>query len=554
MKRTMLGALVFVFGSLVVFLVVSRFSVSVSAQGQDAKTVIENAMKAMGGANLKTLEFSGSGSRPDQLLDGNTPGPRVLLKSYTYDVDYTIPASRVEAVAIQGLPPMQTIGEEGHSLQYVNAGGSEWFAWDVGGLPGLRVPARPKDWLEIPFPASVKKPGDPIRQPDGDGLQSHSEMDRVEQIWLTPHGFLIGAIKAKSASVAQQTVGGKKFQVVSWTGPNEAKITGYIGADNMVDKVETMMDHPMYGDEKVVHTYEYYEYRDGIQFPAHFTETITTPALMGEKAKGLELFVTSVKPNASMDLSIPQGVRETPAPPAATVMTQKIGDGLWYLAGQNDCSLLVEFKDYVVMVEGPMNDARSLTIIAEAKKLAPNKPIRYVINTHPHVDHTGGIRTFAAIGSTIITQQANVAFIEELIKTPHTIIPDTLQKTAGGAKGHVEGVEDSREITDGTRKLEIYHMRGNLHSSAMLMTYLPKEKILTEGDPWTPGMVNVKPTDKPYQRCCDAQNIYDNVKRLNLDVKIIAPIHGRVDTWEGLLVYLGMPPENVAEEKRPAGH
>ena len=255
-KKKILGALACIFAT------------AFAAQAQDAKTVVQNAMKAMGGANLKTLEFSGSGSRADQLKDGNTPGPRVLVKSYTYDVDYTIPASRLEAVAIQGIPPMQTIGEEGHGLQYVNAGGSEWYAWDVGGLPGLRVPARPKDWLEIPFPASVKKPGDPVRQPDGDGLQSHSEMDRVEQIWLTPHGFLIGAMKAKSASVTQQTIEGKKYEVVSWTGPNEAKITGYIGPDDMVSKVETMMDHPMYGDEHVVRTYDYYEYRDGIQFPA----------------------------------------------------------------------------------------------------------------------------------------------------------------------------------------------------------------------------------------------------------------------------------------------
>lgn len=528
-------------------------ALSFAAKAQDAKTVVQNALKAMGGTDLKTLQFSGSGSRADQLKDGNTPGPRVLVKSYTYDVDYTIPASRVEAVAIQGIPPMQTIGEEGHAVQYLNAGGSEWFAWDVGGLPGLRVPARPKDWLEIPFPPSVKKPGDPIRQPDGDGLQSHSEMDRVEQIWLTPHGFLIGAMKAKDTSVSQQTLKGEKFQVVSWTGPNKAKITGLIGADNMVAKVETVMDHPMYGDEHVARTYDYYEYRDGIQFPAHMVETITTPALMGDKGLGLELFITSVKPNATtVDFSIPQGVKETPVAPPATVMTQKIGDGLYYLAGQNDCSLAVEFKDFITLVEGPLNDARSLALIAEIKKLIPNKPIRYVINTHPHVDHTGGVRTFAAIGSTIVTQQANVAFIEALLRTPHTIIPDTLQKTPN-AKFEVEGVEESREITDGSRKLEIYHMKGNLHSNAMLMTYLPKEKILTEGDPWTPGMVAVKPTDKPYQRCCDAQNIYDNVKRLKLDVKTIAPIHGRIDTWEHLLEYLGMPPEGVAENKRAGG-
>jgi glyoxylase-like metal-dependent hydrolase (beta-lactamase superfamily II) len=520
---------------------------SSAAVAQDAKTVVQHALKAMGGTNLKTLEFSGSGSRADQLKDGNTPGPRVLVKSYIYDVDYTIPASRVEAIAIQGIPPMQTIGEEGHGLQYVNAGGSEWYAWDVGGLPGLRVPERPKDWLEIPFPPSVKKPGDPIRQPDGDGLQSHSEMDRVEQIWLTPHGFLIGAMKANDTSVTQQTMNGMKFQAVSWTGPNRAKITGYIGEDNMVARVETMMDHPMYGDEHVVRTYDYYEYRDGLQFPAHMGETITTPALMGDKGKGLELFITSVKPNVAVDLSVPQGVMETPVAPPATVMMQKIGEGLYYLAGQNDCSLVVEFKDFIALVEGPLNDARSLALISEIKKLVPNKPIRYVINTHPHVDHTGGVRTFAAMGATIVTQQANVPFIEALLKTPHTIIPDTLQKTSGG-RFRVEGVEASREITDGSRKLEIYHMKDNLHSSAMLMTYLPKEKILTEGDPWTPGMVAVKATDKPYQRCCDAQNIYDNVKRLNLDVKTIAPIHGRVDTWGHLLEYLGLPAEGVAQK------
>ena len=80
------------------------------------------------------------------------------------------------------------------------------------------------------------------------------------------------------------------------------------------------------------------------------------------------------------------------------------------------------------------------------------------------------------------------------------------------------------------RQLEIYHIKGSLHSSGMLMTYLPKEKILTEGDLWTPGMVNPKPIDRAYQRCCDAQNLCDNIKRLNLDVDRFAPIHGRVDT------------------------
>lgn len=518
------------------------------APAQEAKTVVQNALKAMGGVDLRTIQFTGSGSQPDQLKDGNTPGPRVLVKSYVYTADYTVPASKLERATISGLPPQQMLGGEGHSEQWVNGE----FAWDVGGVPGILGPPhmRPSDWVILPLPATFTKPGDPIRQPDGDGLQSHSEIDRIEQIWLTPHGFLIGALK-NAATLTAQTVGGKQFNVVTWTGPNGQKIRGEIDDQNMVTKVETLMDHPMYGDEHVVRTYDYYRDFGGIQFPAHIVETIATPALTGDKSLGLELFVTDVKPNVAVDLSVPDAVRRTPPAPSVTVTTQKIGDGLYWIAGQNDASLAVEFKDFITVVEGPMNDDRSVAVIAETRKLIPNKPIRYMINTHAHVDHTGGVRGYAAIGATLITHQSNKEFIEALLKTPHTIIPDSLSK-APDAKWRVEGVEDSRVITDGSRRLEIYHVRGSLHTSGMLMTYLPKEKILTEGDPWTPGMVNPKPNDRAYQRCCDAQNLYDNIERLHLDVKTFAPIHGRIDTWEHFLQYVGLPSEKTAEDQRAA--
>ena len=523
-------------GALLFFLVSSGY-----AAAQDAKTVVENALKAMGPANLRTLQFTGSGSQPAQLMDGNAPGPRALIKSYIYTVDYTIPASRLETATVGGLPPQTQLGGEGHALYFVNGE----YAWDVNGITGVGDGGqRPADWPILPLPASFTKRGDPMRTPNGDGLASHPESDRTEQIWLTPHGFLMGALKS-SATVKEQRIDGKEFEVVTWTGPNEQKINGYIDSENMVEKVETWMDHPMYGDEHVVHAFDYFKDFGGIVFPAHIVETISTPALTGEKSRGLELFVTEVKANVNADFSVPDAVRQTPPAPPVTIITQKLGDGLYYIAGQNDYSLAVEFKDFVSVVEGPMNDARSVAVIAEIHKLIPNKPIRFMINTHPHVDHTGGVRGYAAIGATIITQQANVPFIEALLHTPHTIIPDSLSK-APNAKFHVEGVEESRTITDGSRKLEIYHMRGSHHSSGMLMTYLPAEKILTEGDPWTPGMVKVKPTDRPYQRCCDSQNLYENIKRLNLDVKTFAPIHGRTATWDEFVKYVDYDPAVAA--------
>ena len=69
-----------------------------------------------------------------------------------------------------------------------------------------------------------------------------------------------------------------------------------------------------------------------------------------------------------------------------------MSDGIWYLAGGTHHSVLVEMKDYVVVVEGPQNDERAIAVIAEVKKLAPTKPIKYVVNSHHHFDHSGRTR------------------------------------------------------------------------------------------------------------------------------------------------------------------
>src|SRR4029434_7482428 len=109
-------------------------------------------------------------------------------------------------------------------------------------------------------------------------------------------------------------------------------------------------------------------------------------------------------------------------PPALTVTSEKLGDGLYRLTtgpGSYD-SVIVEFKDYVMMLEAGQSEARGLAYIAETKKLIPNKPIRYVMNTHPHSDHTGGLPALVAEGATIITQKNNEEFLEKALNTPRT--------------------------------------------------------------------------------------------------------------------------------------
>jgi len=136
--------------------------------------------------------------------------------------------------------------------------------------------------------------------------------------------------------------------------------------------------------------------------------------------------------------------------------------------------------DYIMVLEGGQSEARSLAYIAEAKKLVPNKPIRYVMNTHPHSDHTGGLPAYVAEGATIITHRNNETFFERALNTPRTLLTDTLAKNP--KKANVETVGDRKVYSGGGRRVEFYHVPGAPHSNGLLIAYFPQEKVLFQGD------------------------------------------------------------------------
>jgi glyoxylase-like metal-dependent hydrolase (beta-lactamase superfamily II) len=120
----------------------------------------------------------------------------------------------------------------------------------------------------------------------------------------------------------------------------------------------------------------------------------------------MEITVTNVQVNVSVPaLSVPDAVRSATAP-AERAQSQKLADGVWLIAGGTHNSLAVDFRDFATVIEAPLNEERSLAVIAEVGRLIPNKPIRYVVNTHHHFDHSGGLRTYLAQGATIVTHQA----------------------------------------------------------------------------------------------------------------------------------------------------
>jgi glyoxylase-like metal-dependent hydrolase (beta-lactamase superfamily II) len=303
------------------------------------------------------------------------------------------------------------------------------------------------------------------------------------ELYLTPWGFLKGAA-ANHATVEEQKAGTKVYRVVTWMPPQKAPsgesyvVKGYINPQNMVERVETWLEHPTLGDMHIEADFRDYKDFGGVKVPAMITQ---------KRAEWpfFEVEISRVTPNPAQGESKEDGKADA-APPAAPVTpvpakadSEKLAGGVYRITG-GYVSLAIEFKNYVLVLEGGQSEARGLAVIAETKRLFPNKPIRYVLNTHPHSDHTAGLAPFVAEGVIIITQEKNEKYLEAALSTPRTLLGDTLANAAKKLK--IETVAEKRVLKDSTRTVEFYHVKNLAHSDGMLIAYLPKEKILFSAD------------------------------------------------------------------------
>ena len=180
-------------------------------------------------------------------------------------------------------------------------------------------------------------------------------------------------------------------------------------------------------------------------------------------------------------------------------------------------------------------------MIAEVQRLIPKKPIRYVVNTHYHFDHSGGLRTYVAHGATVVTHADNREFYENVFfyPSPRTLEPDLLSQRypwfAGNRIPAIEGVTSKYVISDGVRTLDAYALQGIDHEATMLVAYLPTERLLINGDLYGPPAPNA-PLPMP---SAGTRQLYQNIRRLNLNVERHVPVHGNVGTHDVFLKMVG---------------
>ena len=400
-----------------------------SAQEVDARAALLAAQKAMGSENLKTLVYSGAGqsSLIGQQFSVSGGWPTYEVADYTRAIDYDAWWSREDYTRRQGNFP--TFGRTPMAEQRMTAIVSGRYAWDM------------RDNAPVP-----------LTRPYLDGAP-WGELRQLE-IAITPHGFLKAALAAKDATAIKlQIVGASDFglsqfgrwvTIVSFTYLGKYKINGTIDDRNLVELVGTWIPNPVYGDMDYEMRYTQYQDFGGVKFPM-LVHTHQADPRLNVAHNYYEYKVTSVKPNAPVTtMPVPDVVRTAVAPPAR-VESQSLAPGVWVLGGGTHNSMLVEFRDYLAIVEAPNNEERSLAVIAEAQRLVPGKPIQYVINTHHHFDHAGGLRTYLSQGTTIVTHETNKEYYLDILfhPSPRELDPDRLSKSTQ-CTGSAAGLRRSR--------------------------------------------------------------------------------------------------------------
>ena len=453
-----------------------------TAAAQDAKTAIANASKAMGADNLTSITFYGSGANFNlgQNNNANMPWPRTNINDYSRSIDFANSLSRA--------------------------------TWQTYAVP-------------VTGGAAALAPGQ-----QNITAQNTAWAQQLE-IWTTPWGFLKGAA-ANNATAKSQTVGGKKYTVVTWNTTQKApsgvayKVVGYINSDNLVDRVDTWVENPVFGDMLVQSEYTHYRDANGVKFPADMVQKragwpVFEAQILGINVNpaNIQQLVTPPAPPAGRGAGPggPGGPAAAPAGPTS----ERLADGVYRINGAYN-ALAVEFADHILLFEpGPQNEARAQAIIAEAKRVIPNKPIRYGVISHHHFDHTSGLPAVVAEGITIVTAETNRAFFMNALSAPRTLAPDSMSKS--GKKPKVEGIAgDSRVFSDSTRRVEIHLIKGLPHADGLLVAYLPNEKILAYAD-----MFNLPTPAQPVPNppVVGTMVFLDNIERLKLAPERIMSVH-----------------------------
>ena len=510
----------------------------------DPMPILAAASKAINEGALRCVTFSGVGySGPvGQTFENavNIDWPRSEMANYTRTINWETRTSKETFDRKPGNNPA--------SWKY----GLGW----VGGTPTQKNP-RQTHIVNGTHAWHIDGDGPPVAVPP-----EQAELYQLD-LWLNPQGFLKAARmpganpkafwrweqieKGRDGNVVtfgSPVSGTEKVNVVAITMLGKYRVDATINSENLITRIKTTVNDNVLGDFNIEHEstnfvaageskwpiswHSHHGWDDNWKFYSEST---------GHNGYGGKF--PTVQGNVCEDpVPVPESVKQAQHPSPAQVTVEKMAEGVYLLGGGPANSYMVEFRDFVAVFEAPLSEERSLAVIEQVAKLAPKKPIRWLISSHPHFDHIGGIRTYNHIGATVVTHMINLPFLNRDVLTyrPRTVKPDILAlwPPTEVAEGYnYEAIQENYVITDNSRILRVFYVQPLQHVAGMLMAYLPAERIAFEADLFDthePPRASQLPAMRSF---------YNQVQRMKLDIATVAPVHGKPVPWNTFVTALG---------------
>ena len=162
-------------------------------------------------------------------------------------------------------------------------------------------------------------------------------------------------------------------------------------------------------------------------------------------------------------------------PPGGGFKLVELAPNVQHVVGGSANNLIVAMRDGLVIFDAPVNEGQSRWVIDAAKQKYPGKNITHLVLTHHHMDHTGGMRTYVAEGATVIVPTPTKAYFEQVVKAPHVVSPDELQKQTRAAT--ILEVNETMTLKDDTIQINLHNI-PNPHSEGMLIGHVVRENIV----------------------------------------------------------------------------
>ncbi len=339
-----------------------------------------------------------------------------------------------------------------------------------------------------------------------------------------PHYLLLEALD-RPAHLRWQGAGsyrGRPQDIIAFAASDGQLFSLFLDREtHLPAKYEQLVSDPQTGDAILEVAWPSYRQVDGVQVPSG-----RLLRRAGEDAENVRFTGFTInEPLPDSLFQKPSGYADGTGGPTADTTVRKLADDVYAVQGVagGNTSLVVGLDDYVLVVEAYGSDAASRRTIGKIREIYPSRPIRYLVPTHHHDDHTGGVRAFIAEGAAIVTTPGNRAFFEAMSRGVFTLVPDAL--TLSPRPLRLEMVTGKRRVfRDAAHEVQVIDIGPSPHADEMLVVYLPREKILVQGD-----LLNL-PVGRMRAGNLTTVHFAEWLAGSGLEVETIVPVHGPIHT------------------------